>query len=64
MKNSLKCAHRACECRARRSSRYCSRECEVGDTAAASDCACGHKACAGEDADQRPEEPDPSAKTT
>jgi hypothetical protein len=44
MKNSLKCAHHACECRARGSSRYCSNACEAAADGAAS-CACGHKAC-------------------
>ena len=63
MKNSLKCAHPACACRARKTSRYCSTECESGEPRSASDCACGHKACRGEDQDQRAEDA-ASAKTT
>lgn len=50
MKNSLKCAHPACACRARKTSRYCSTECEAADSRSASHCDCGHRACGeGED---------------
>ena len=46
MENSTKCAHLACDCRARRASSYCSSACETAAADAATDCACGHKACA------------------
>jgi hypothetical protein len=45
MLDSKKCAHHPCDCRARKSSSYCSAECEVAMADAAPDCSCGHKAC-------------------
>ena len=45
MEPALKCSHEPCTCQSRRSSRYCSIECEKAHASGASDCACGHKAC-------------------
>ena len=43
--NEKKCGHAACDCRARRSSEFCSTSCEAHEVKASGDCACGHADC-------------------
>ena len=46
MENSPKCAHRRCDCLARKGSAYCSPACEAASETESPDCGCGHEACA------------------